>query len=140
MVSLAALIPGDPPSIPGWERLDADVDADQARRRARDALKNMQHGDEVVTATEFTVHASHFVVHPVWLARYHYRGAAAPDGGTYHVGILGARRRGHLRPPPVEAPGRDGQAEGAGRLARRRVPAGGGIRGAGAARDAGGEG
>ena len=75
VVSLAALIPGDPPATPGWERLDADVDPDQARRRARDALKSMQHGDEVVTATEFAVHASHFVVYPVWLARYHCKRA-----------------------------------------------------------------
>jgi len=87
VVTLAALVPGDPPASPGWEPLDADVPEALARRQTRAALEQMAQGDEVVTTTELTVHAVHFVRYPIWLARYHYQGLAAPDGGSFHVGV-----------------------------------------------------
>lgn len=88
-VSLAALVPGDPEPSPGWEMLDADVPQKEARGRAGAALERAAQEDEVVTTSELTVHAVHFVRVPIWLARYRYQGAAAPDGGAFHVGISG---------------------------------------------------
>jgi hypothetical protein len=104
-VSLAALVPGDPKLEPGWELLDADVPEKEARGRAGAALERTAKEDAVVTTSELTVHAVHFVRVPIWLARYRYQGVAAPDGGAYHVGISaldGAAITAH-HPPKLRA-------------------------------------
>ncbi|MFT3776117.1 MAG: hypothetical protein QM820_63045 [Minicystis sp.] len=58
-----------------------------ARTQAGAALQRAAQEDEVVTTSELTVHAVHFVRVPIWLSRYRYQGVAAPEGGDFHVGV-----------------------------------------------------
>lgn len=86
-VSLASLVSGEPALASGWDLLDADVPEKDARGQAGAALARAAPEDEVVSTSELTVHAVHFVRVPIWLARYRYQGVAAPEGGSFHVGI-----------------------------------------------------
>ena len=88
-VSLAALAEGDPDTTGGWELLDADVPEEKARAVAASTLaRHSGAAGALIGDSEVTVHACHFVLYPVWFARYRYRGDAAPDGNDlFYVGI-----------------------------------------------------
>jgi hypothetical protein len=89
-VNLAALEHGDPSLRGGWEVLDADVDERQARELAAASLRrHAATPAALMTESEVTVHAIHFVRFPVWFARYRYRGeaAAADSDDLFYVGI-----------------------------------------------------
>src|SRR5262249_5459356 len=85
---LAALVPGDPDPVYGWEVLDADVDDSAARALAIASFrKNSLEPEALFNESAIDVLSSHFVRYPVWFARYRYRGEAAPTAdGLFYVG------------------------------------------------------
>jgi hypothetical protein len=89
-VSLAALTEGDPDLKGGWQLLDADVTEARARTTAASFLaRHSGAAGALIGESEVTVNAIHFVMVPIWFARYRYRGAASSDGNDlYYVGIL----------------------------------------------------
>lgn len=91
-LSLAALEHGDPSTRGGWEVLDADIDGNKAYSIASAALARSSSASRALfTDAEITVHARHFVLYPVWFARYRYQGAASADGNDlFYVGISAA--------------------------------------------------
>lgn len=89
VVSLAALSHGDPDPTGGWEILDADVDDKQAQAIAAQSLsRSSSSANSLFSESQVTTHAVHFVLYPIWFARYRYRGDAAPNGNDlFYLGI-----------------------------------------------------
>ncbi len=88
-LSLPALATGDPDTTGGWELLDADVSEEKARSVAGSTLaRHSGSAGALLGESEVTVHACHFVLYPVWFARYRYRGDANPEGNDlFYVGV-----------------------------------------------------
>ncbi len=91
-VSLAAISHGEPDTAGGWEILDADVDERQVQSIAQTELaKHSGAAGALLSESQITVHALHFIRYPIWFARYRYRGAAAPTGNDlFYVGVSAA--------------------------------------------------
>jgi len=89
VVSLAALSHDAPDTYGGWEILDADVDEWRLEEIAGGSLaKSSASSVAFLSESQITVHAMHFVLYPIWFARYRYRGDANPDGNElFYVGI-----------------------------------------------------
>ena len=89
VVSLAALEHGAPDVKGGWEVIDADVDLPAAEKLAATALARSSGASTgFFSDSEVLTHAGHFVLYPVWFARYRYRGAVLADGNDlFYVGI-----------------------------------------------------
>jgi hypothetical protein len=89
VVNLAALAHGDPDTEGGWDILDADVDEKQAQAIAASSLaKSSSSSGSLFSESQVTTHAIHFVLYPIWFARYRYRGDAAPTGNDlFYLGI-----------------------------------------------------
>ncbi len=88
-VNLAALEHGEPATDGMWEVLDADVDEKQAQAIAASSLaKSSASSGAIFSESQVTTHAIHFVLYPIWFARYRYRGDAAPSGNDlFYLGI-----------------------------------------------------
>ena len=89
LVSLAALEHGAPDTKGGWEIIDADVERSAAEKLAATALARSSNASTgFFSDSEVITRAAHFVLYPIWFARYRYRGAVTSDGDDlFYVGI-----------------------------------------------------